>query len=105
MSLASPQAMARGPAIPASARRSDGFPSPPKPVHDRIDRFDIGLRVAGGRRRDDRIFDVALGFARQGPVHRRIVIFELTPGVALSLAERERRVVEVAAGHPRYIRV
>ena len=54
-------------------RRREPARLAPKPLHHRADRLDIGLRVAGGLRRDHRILDIALGFARQRPVHRRVV--------------------------------
>ncbi len=60
-----------GTAVWRFSRRSSS--SALQPVDDGVDRFDIGLRVAGGLRRDDRILDIALGFAGQRPVHGRVV--------------------------------
>lgn len=54
-------------------READGSASSLKPVDLVVDRVDIRLRIAGGLCRDDRILDVALGLARQGPVHGRVL--------------------------------
>src|SRR5271166_7193431 len=60
---------------------------PSKPADNVVDRLGVRLGVAGARSREQRVLDIALGFARQGPVHRRVVIDHAAAEVDLSRAQ------------------